>query len=47
MRRWAPRTSGFRKAYELANNFRKEQAPWWQIAEYAYDSILINSRGRA
>jgi TRAP-type mannitol/chloroaromatic compound transport system substrate-binding protein len=38
---------GFKKAFESANAFRKEQAPWWQIAEYAYDSILINSRGRA
>ena len=43
----AARDAGFRRALESANGFRKEQAPWWQIAEHAYDGLLINSRGKA
>lgn len=43
----AARDPNFRRALESAKSFRKEQAPWWQVAEYAYDSILVGSRGRA
>ncbi len=37
----------FRKAFESAHAYRKEQIPWWQIAEHAYDGVMINARGRA
>jgi hypothetical protein len=27
--------------------FRKEQLPWWEISEHAYDSFMQSTRGRA
>ena len=36
----------FKKAFESAGAFRKEQVLWWQVAEQAYDSLTLNSRGR-
>ena len=36
----------FRKAFESASAYRKEQVPWWQIAEHALDGIMIIARGR-
>jgi TRAP-type mannitol/chloroaromatic compound transport system substrate-binding protein len=26
------------------NAFRREQLPWWQIAEYAFDTFMISTR---
>jgi TRAP-type mannitol/chloroaromatic compound transport system substrate-binding protein len=36
----------FKKAFESAIAYRKEQVPWWQIGEHALDGIAINARGR-
>jgi TRAP-type mannitol/chloroaromatic compound transport system substrate-binding protein len=36
----------FKRAFDSAKAFRKEQMPWWEIAEHAYDSMIIASRGR-
>jgi TRAP-type mannitol/chloroaromatic compound transport system substrate-binding protein len=36
----------FKKAYESASAYRKEEIAWWQISEHALDGILINSLGR-
>jgi TRAP-type mannitol/chloroaromatic compound transport system substrate-binding protein len=33
----------FKKALDSANAFRAEQLPWWQIAEYAFDGLMISS----
>jgi len=37
----------FKRALDSANAFRKEEVPWWQISEHAYDGILIGNLGRA
>jgi len=37
----------FKKAFESASAFRKEQVPWWQISEHALDGIMIGTKGRA
>jgi TRAP-type mannitol/chloroaromatic compound transport system substrate-binding protein len=42
----AAKDQNFRRALDSTNAFSKEQAPWWQIAEHAYDSAIIASRGR-
>lgn len=42
----AAKDSHFKRAFDSANAFAREQAPWWQIAEHAYDSAVIASRGR-
>jgi TRAP-type mannitol/chloroaromatic compound transport system substrate-binding protein len=42
----AAKDPGFRRALESANGYRKEQLAWWQIAEHAYDGIVISNRGR-
>jgi TRAP-type mannitol/chloroaromatic compound transport system substrate-binding protein len=36
----------FKKAYDSAAAFRKEEVLWWQIAEQAYDSLTLGARGR-
>jgi TRAP-type mannitol/chloroaromatic compound transport system substrate-binding protein len=36
----------FRKALDSTNAFRKEQLAWWQMGEYAYDSLTLGPRGR-
>jgi TRAP-type mannitol/chloroaromatic compound transport system substrate-binding protein len=43
----AAKDAGFRRALESAKAFHKEQVPWWQISEHAYDGLLIGNRGRA
>ena len=42
----AAKDSVFKRALDSANTFSREQAPWWQIAEHAYDSAMIANRGR-
>jgi len=37
----------FKKAYESAHAFRKEQVPWWQMSEHALNAIMIGTKGRA
>lgn len=36
----------FKKALDSVNAFRTDQLPWWQIAEHAFDSLMISTRGR-
>jgi len=36
----------FKKAYDSASAYRREEIAWWQISEHALDGILINSLGR-
>jgi TRAP-type mannitol/chloroaromatic compound transport system substrate-binding protein len=36
----------FKRGFESAAAFRKEQAPWWQVAEHAADSLLVGMHGR-
>lgn len=43
----AAKDAHFRRVLDSASAFRKEQIPWWQIAEYAYDGLLVGNRGRA
>lgn len=42
----AAKDAHFKKAFDSAQAFRKEQIPWWQIAEHALDSIMISVRAR-
>lgn len=41
------RDAHFKRAFDSASAFRKEQAPWWQIAEHAAGNLLLGVRGRA
>jgi TRAP-type mannitol/chloroaromatic compound transport system substrate-binding protein len=34
----------FKKALDSTNAFRREVLPWWQIAEYAFDSFMLSTR---
>ena len=43
----AARDAHFKRGFESASAFRKEQAPWWQIAEHAVDGLLVGMRDRA
>ncbi len=36
----------FKKALDSVNAYRAEQLPWWQIAEYSFDSLMIAMRGK-
>jgi TRAP-type mannitol/chloroaromatic compound transport system substrate-binding protein len=40
----AAKDAPFKKGLDSVNAFRREQLPWWQIAEYAYDSISLGIR---
>ena len=42
----AAKDAAFKRAFESASAFRREQLPWWQIAEHAYDSLTLGARGR-
>ena len=43
----AAKDAHFKRAFDSVNAFRKEQLPWWQIAEHAYDSFDASpARGR-
>jgi TRAP-type mannitol/chloroaromatic compound transport system substrate-binding protein len=37
----------FKKAYDSATTFARDQVPWWQMSEHALDAITIAMRGRA
>jgi TRAP-type mannitol/chloroaromatic compound transport system substrate-binding protein len=36
----------FKRALESANAFRKDNIPWWQVSEHAFNGYLISARGR-
>ena len=42
----AAKDAQFKRAFDSAKAFRKDQLPWWEIAEHAYDSLIIAGRGR-
>jgi TRAP-type mannitol/chloroaromatic compound transport system substrate-binding protein len=42
----AGKDPGFKRAYDSANAFRRDALPWRQIGEHAYDSLILNMRGR-
>jgi TRAP-type mannitol/chloroaromatic compound transport system substrate-binding protein len=37
----------FKKAYDSMVAFRADILPWWQLNEYAYDTFMIRTRGKA
>ena len=37
----------FKRAFDSMHAFRKEQLPWWEISDHAYDSFMQSTRGRA
>jgi TRAP-type mannitol/chloroaromatic compound transport system substrate-binding protein len=37
----------FKKAYDSMVSYRGEVLPWWQLNEYAYDTFMIRTRGKA
>ena len=43
----AARDPHFKKGLESLNAFRRDQLPWWQIAEHAFDTFMIGMRNRA
>lgn len=43
----AAKSPDFKKALDSMSAFRAEQLPWWQVNEYAYDSFMVRTRGRA
>jgi TRAP-type mannitol/chloroaromatic compound transport system substrate-binding protein len=42
----AGRSPAFKQALDSVNAYRAEQLPWWQIAEYSFDSMMLAFRGR-
>jgi TRAP-type mannitol/chloroaromatic compound transport system substrate-binding protein len=43
----AGKSPDFKRALDSMTAFRAEQLPWWQVNEYAYDSFMVRTRGRA
>jgi TRAP-type mannitol/chloroaromatic compound transport system substrate-binding protein len=41
------KNADFKKAYDSMVAYRGEVLPWWQLNEYAYDTFMIRTRGRA
>ena len=37
----------FKKAYDSMVAYRNDVLPWWQLNEYAFDTFMIRTRGRA
>ncbi len=42
----AAKNALFKKALDSMNAFRAEQLPWWQIAEYSFDTFMIGQRNK-
>jgi TRAP-type mannitol/chloroaromatic compound transport system substrate-binding protein len=42
----AAKNHNFKKALDSVNAVRNEQLPWWQIAEYAFDTLMLGLRNR-
>src|SRR3712207_5344997 len=41
------KNADFKKAYDSMVAYRSDVLPWWQLNEYAYDTFMIRTRGRA
>ena len=41
------KNADFKKAYDSMVAYRNDVLPWWQLNEYAYDTFMIRTRGRA
>jgi TRAP-type mannitol/chloroaromatic compound transport system substrate-binding protein len=41
------KNADFKKTYDSMVAFRADVLPWWQLNEYAYDSFMVRTRGRA
>ena len=37
----------FKNAYDSMVEYRSNVLPWWQLNEYAYDTFMVRTRGRA
>ena len=37
----------FKKAYDSLVAYRNDVLPWWQLNEFAFDTFMIRTRGRA
>jgi TRAP-type mannitol/chloroaromatic compound transport system substrate-binding protein len=37
----------FKKTYDSMVAYRADVLPWWQLNEYAYDTFMVRTRGRA
>jgi TRAP-type mannitol/chloroaromatic compound transport system substrate-binding protein len=42
----AAKDANFKRAYESVSAFSRDALPWWQVSEHAYDSLMLNMRGR-
>jgi TRAP-type mannitol/chloroaromatic compound transport system substrate-binding protein len=43
----AAKSPDFKTALDSMNAFRADVLPWWQVNEFAYDSFMVRTRGRA
>jgi TRAP-type mannitol/chloroaromatic compound transport system substrate-binding protein len=41
------KNADFKKTYDSMVAFRADVLPWWQLNEYAYDTFMVRTRGRA
>lgn len=41
------KNADFKKAYDSMVAYRGEVLPWWGLNEYAYDTFMVRTRGRA
>jgi TRAP-type mannitol/chloroaromatic compound transport system substrate-binding protein len=41
------KNADFKKAYDSMAAYRSDVLPWWQLNEYAFDTFMIRTRGRA
>jgi TRAP-type mannitol/chloroaromatic compound transport system substrate-binding protein len=41
------KNADFKKTYDSMVAFRSDVLPWWQLNEYAYDTFMVRTRGRA
>ena len=46
MRALPRRTSLFKKTLESFQSYRNDQLPWWQVAEFSFDSFMLAQRGK-
>ncbi|MBV9076997.1 MAG: ABC transporter substrate-binding protein, partial [Methylobacteriaceae bacterium] len=37
----------FKKGYDSLVAYRSEVLPWWGLNEYAFDTFMVRTRGRA
>ncbi len=42
----AAKHPSFKKALDSVNAVRNEQLPWWQVADYAFDTLMLTLRNR-